>query len=92
MAGATAAQIMDVTGRRDPKSLRRYTRRKLLRARMLSTVLATFFPSSRLLTLSRTKDGDNGDEKLVSPVHDDVPEITKLALETPDVARCARLL
>ena len=30
MAGATAAQIMDVTGHRDPKSLRRYTRRELL--------------------------------------------------------------
>jgi len=30
MAGATTAQIMDVTGRRDPKSLRRYTRRDLL--------------------------------------------------------------
>jgi integrase len=27
MAGATTAQIMDVTGHRDPKSLRRYTRR-----------------------------------------------------------------
>jgi hypothetical protein len=30
MAGATTAQIMDVTGHRDPKSLRRYTRRELL--------------------------------------------------------------
>jgi hypothetical protein len=30
MAGATTAQIMDVTGYRDPKSLRRYTRRELL--------------------------------------------------------------
>jgi hypothetical protein len=29
MAGATTAQIMDVTGHRDPKSLRRYTRRGL---------------------------------------------------------------
>jgi integrase len=29
MAGATTAQIMDVTGHRDPKSLRRYTRREL---------------------------------------------------------------
>jgi hypothetical protein len=27
MAGATTAQIMDVTGHRDPKSLRRYTGR-----------------------------------------------------------------
>jgi hypothetical protein len=30
MAGATTAQIMDVTGHRDTKSLRRYTRRELL--------------------------------------------------------------
>jgi Phage integrase family len=30
MAGATTTQIMDVTGHRDPKSLRRYTRRELL--------------------------------------------------------------
>jgi integrase len=30
IAGATTAQIMDVTGHRDPKSLRRYTRRELL--------------------------------------------------------------
>jgi integrase len=30
MAGATTAQIMDVTGHRDPKSLRRFTRRELL--------------------------------------------------------------
>ena len=30
MVGATTAQIMDVTGHRDPKSLRRYTRRELL--------------------------------------------------------------
>jgi integrase len=30
LAGATTAQIMDVTGHRDPKSLRRYTRRELL--------------------------------------------------------------
>jgi hypothetical protein len=30
MAGATTAQIMDVTGHRAPKSLRRYTRRELL--------------------------------------------------------------
>jgi integrase len=30
MAGAITAQIMDVTGHRDPKSLRRYTRRELL--------------------------------------------------------------
>ena len=29
-AGATTAQIMDVTGHRDPKPLRRYTRRELL--------------------------------------------------------------
>jgi hypothetical protein len=29
MAGATTAQIMDVTEDRDPKSLRRYTRREL---------------------------------------------------------------
>jgi hypothetical protein len=30
MAGATTAQIMDVTRHRDPKSLRRYTRCELL--------------------------------------------------------------
>src|SRR5450755_4554239 len=30
MAGATTAQIMDVTGHRNPKSLRRYTRHELL--------------------------------------------------------------
>jgi integrase len=30
MADATTAQIMDVTGHCDPKSLRRYTRRELL--------------------------------------------------------------
>ena len=30
MAGATTAQIMEVTGHRDSKSLRRYTRRELL--------------------------------------------------------------
>jgi hypothetical protein len=33
MAGATTAQIMDVTGNRDSKSLRRYTRRELLQDR-----------------------------------------------------------
>jgi hypothetical protein len=30
MAGATTAQIMDITGHREPKSLRRYPRRELL--------------------------------------------------------------
>jgi integrase len=30
MAGATTTQIMDVTGHRDPKSLRRYACRELL--------------------------------------------------------------
>jgi integrase len=36
IAGATTAQIMDVTGHRDPKSLRRYTRRELLHDPVLS--------------------------------------------------------
>jgi hypothetical protein len=41
VAGATTAQIMDVTGHRDPKSLRRYTRRELLRDPVLTNCSGT---------------------------------------------------
>jgi integrase len=41
MAGATTAQIMDVTGHRDPKSLRRYTRRELLHDPVLPKLFET---------------------------------------------------
>jgi aspartyl aminopeptidase len=41
MAGATTAQIMDVTGHRDPKSQRRYTRRELLHDPVLPKLFAT---------------------------------------------------
>jgi hypothetical protein len=41
MAGATTAQIMDVTGHRDPKSLRRYTRRELLHDPLLPKLFET---------------------------------------------------
>jgi integrase len=41
MAGATTAQIMDVTGHRDPKSLRRYTRRELLHNPVLPKLFST---------------------------------------------------
>jgi integrase len=41
MAGATTAQIMDVTGHRDPKSLRRYTRRELLHDPVLPKLFMT---------------------------------------------------
>jgi 3-hydroxyacyl-CoA dehydrogenase len=41
MAGATTAQIMDVTGHRDPKSLRRYTRRELLHDHLLAKLFGS---------------------------------------------------
>jgi restriction system protein len=40
VAGATTAQIMDATGHRDPKSLRRYTRRELLHDSVLPKISA----------------------------------------------------
>jgi integrase len=41
LAGATTAQIMDVTGHRDPKSLPRYTRRELLHDPVLPKMFET---------------------------------------------------
>ena len=56
MAGATSAQIMDVTGHRDPKSLRRYTRRELLHDqalpnRLAKPILRTCADESRFVSL-----------------------------------------
>jgi hypothetical protein len=65
MAGATTAQIMDVTGHRDPKSLRRYTRRELLhdvaaQARDRRIVAVLGFPTRIHLDNAKTEESRSG--------------------------------